>query len=251
MSGAGYIGCGLSPAYRFHVASTAGNSGTGAFKYIIGTTTSTSLVYSAATSFSTICAKFDSSIWSLGLIIASSDIRIKKDIESFDNIDSLNKLLELKPCKYNYIDESKNKNNYKSYGFIAQELQNVIPEMVQTEQDVIPNIQKQVQYDKENKVINITFEYDIIVGKKLKIYREGYAEELTVIITEKVSDYSFKIDTELESENVILYGEYVDDFLTISKESLIPVVVSAVQALNNKIKTLENKIEMLMTHLNL
>ena len=114
--------------------------------------------------------------------------------------------------------------------------------MVQAENDVIPNIQKQVQYDKENKVINITFDYDIIVGKKLKIFREGFAEELTVKITEKVSDYSFKINTELESENIILYGEYVDDFLTITKESLIPVVVSGVQELHKIIQTQEERI---------
>ena len=44
-----------------------------------------------------------------------------------------------------------------------------------------------------NKRINVTFEYDIVVGKKLKIFREGFAEELTVIITEKVSDYSSRL----------------------------------------------------------
>ena len=135
-----------------------------------------------------------------------------------------------------------NKNENKTYGFIAQELKEVIPEMVQVEKDFIPNIQKQVQYDKDNKIINITFEYDIVVGKKLKIFREGFAEELMVIITEKVSDYSFKIDKELESENVILYGEEVDDFLTITKESLIPVVVSGVQELHQIIKKQEERI---------
>ena len=151
-----------------------------------------------------------------------------------------------------------NKTNKKSYGFIAQELEQVIPDMVDKQKEFIPNIQKYVKYDKENKVINIGFEYDIVVGKKLKIYREGYAEETSVIITEKVSNNSFKVDKEIESENVIIYGEEVEDFLTISKESLIPVIVSGTQELHRKITTLEEeniilkeKLNIIMNHLNL
>lgn len=58
----------------------------------------------------------------------TSDARFKKDIASLDQNDMLQKLLLLKPSNYHFINE---KSNYpRSYGFLAQDVEQVFPEFV-------------------------------------------------------------------------------------------------------------------------
>jgi hypothetical protein len=63
----------------------------------------------------------------------TSDRRFKKDIASLDQKDMLQKLLSLKPSNYHFINQ--NTNTPKSYGFIAQDVEQVFPEFVNTIQD--------------------------------------------------------------------------------------------------------------------
>ena len=47
------------------------------------------------------------------------------------------------PCRYyNYVMNEKNNPGYKTVGFIAQEVQSVLPNAVATYTDFIPNIDK-------------------------------------------------------------------------------------------------------------
>jgi hypothetical protein len=60
-------------------------------------------------------------------IVETSDIRIKENIENINIIESKTKLLKLEPKKYNL----KAKHNSKEYyGFIAQEVKQVIPSLI-------------------------------------------------------------------------------------------------------------------------
>ncbi len=64
-------------------------------------------------------------------VFAGSDIRLKKEITSVEN--SLDKLLKIKAVnwKWNQEDYPERKfNTYKQVGFIAQDLSQVIPEIV-------------------------------------------------------------------------------------------------------------------------
>jgi hypothetical protein len=61
--------------------------------------------------------------------IVSSDRRIKTDIENISDEECLNKINSLNVVKYNYTDPSLNGNN-KVIGFIAQEVEKVVPEAV-------------------------------------------------------------------------------------------------------------------------
>jgi hypothetical protein len=72
-----------------------------------------------------------------------SDSRIKKDIEDINDDTALNKLLLIQPKTYNYIEEERNKGFGKVYGFIAQQIKEVIPEAVTIiKKEAIPNIYK-------------------------------------------------------------------------------------------------------------
>jgi hypothetical protein len=62
-----------------------------------------------------------------GSLIGISDINVKKDI-SLIQVDTTDKLMNLKPSSFMFKDDSSNRVHY---GFIAQELENEYPELVQ------------------------------------------------------------------------------------------------------------------------
>jgi len=61
----------------------------------------------------------------------TSDIRLKQDIEPTDK--GLDAVMELNPVSYRFIANAESEK--KSYGFIAQEIEEVIPDVVGTRHD--------------------------------------------------------------------------------------------------------------------
>jgi len=70
---------------------------------------------------------------------AFSDSRIKKNVVDINDSSALDKIRLLEPKIYNYIDE-KQKGTSNVYGFIAQEVANVLPYAVTVGEGDIPNI---------------------------------------------------------------------------------------------------------------
>ena len=70
---------------------------------------------------------------------AFSDSRIKKNVVDINDSSALDKIRLLEPKIYNYIDEQQ-KGTSNVYGFIAQEVSNVLPYAVTVSEGDIPNI---------------------------------------------------------------------------------------------------------------
>ncbi|QQR76742.1 tail fiber domain-containing protein [Candidatus Nomurabacteria bacterium] len=66
-----------------------------------------------------------------GGITCTSDVNLKKNIESISSGESLDIIKNLRPVKYNWKNESDKEN--KTSGFIAQEVEAILPEVVVTE----------------------------------------------------------------------------------------------------------------------
>lgn len=62
-----------------------------------------------------------------------SDYWLKKNITDGISEEDANKLLKIKPVKYNYITDLDNKKMH--YGMIAQDLEKIYPDLVETELD--------------------------------------------------------------------------------------------------------------------
>lgn len=60
-----------------------------------------------------------------------SDSRLKQDVASLNASESLQRIMALRPVSYRYIPDIQRGNNRQQYGFIAQELQTVFPELVE------------------------------------------------------------------------------------------------------------------------
>ena len=72
-----------------------------------------------------------------------SDKRIKNNIQTIDDNQALLDFRKLNPCTYSYVDQIK-RGNSTVYGFIAQEVEEVLPQLVRTNEGGY----KAVDYDK-------------------------------------------------------------------------------------------------------
>jgi predicted acyltransferase (DUF342 family) len=70
-----------------------------------------------------------------------SDERIKRNIKDIDSFNALDILRQIEPKQYNYIDKC-NKGNDRVWGFIAQQVDKVLPYSVTKISEFIPNIYK-------------------------------------------------------------------------------------------------------------
>jgi Chaperone of endosialidase len=134
----GYVGIGTtSPNFPLEIG--AGEPGTTPATWYIYQNMGTLNYSSSGTSPHDISLKTSGSIWMNGtFIVYTSDQRIKKNITSLNADKMMNIFRTLRPISFDYIDPIKN-NNKKHFGFIAQEVNEVLPEGITLNSDVIPN----------------------------------------------------------------------------------------------------------------
>ena len=164
----------------------------------------------------------------VGSLTNPSDSRIKKDIEDINDDNALNKLLLIQPTTYNYIDVERNKGFGKVYGFIAQQIKEVIPEAVPIIQYIIPNIYKSCLIKNKREVYH-SIPFDTPIDTDIRMKESMYK------IKEIYEDY-FVIDNDIEADEVFVYGYSVDDFHTLNKDYIFTLNVCATQELHRRIE---------------
>ena len=195
------------------------------------------------TFYTDICAKFNGSIWVTNWIASSSDVRIKTNIKDIEDDSALQKILQIQPKIYEYIDKVERGNNIV-YGFIAQQIKEVIPEAVGIEKCVIPNIYKVCNYitNAEDSQTFITIPNGLI--EKLKIN-----DEIDIVIKNDnkktfniidIIDDKIKINEVLDKNETecFVYGTEVNDFHTLDKTYIFTLNVCATQELYRLIQEL-------------
>jgi hypothetical protein len=180
------------------------------------------------------------SIYCSGLVVAVqfnaySDERIKTNINDMDNNESLIKLRKLKPKTYNYIDIVNNSNQVH-YGFIAQEVESIIPHSITKIKDFIPNI-----YDLADVVDSYTislktkstalFVPDASGTILMKLY-DASNNAIETKITNIIDEKTFQVSHALDETQIFVYGQQVDDFRSLHKDSIFTVTTAAVQAID-------------------
>ena len=232
----GNIGIGTTnPKYRLDVVrnSNPSNSFTSGIYFNFNTLTNiTSLT------LTNMCAKFNGSIWITGDCYGTSDIRIKEDIQDINYDSALQMILAIEPKTYKYIDKIEN-GNKKVYGFIAQQVQKVIPEAVSIENAYIPNVMMLSDYNEDIIILpNIPNKVVIKLKDKLKCY-DCNNNSIEVEVIEIINYFTFKIkDLEKKYKNnkIFVYGTLVNDFHTLSKEYIYTLNVGATHELYRQIK---------------
>jgi hypothetical protein len=210
---------------------------------------------------------------------ANSDVRIKKDITDMNSQSSLDILRKIKPREYTMINGV---GKESVYGFVAQEVKEIIPKSTHLVKDFIPSIYENAFVDKTKITLIYKTTTDISCCK-LKLRDENGGDKI-VNVTSIKDGKTFTIDTDISSnifyvdisgnkldkntdngtttymlgsqvyigdvkQGIFVYGIEVDDFHTINKDTIFTVSLSATQELDSQlqearqtIRTLEERI---------
>ena len=192
------------------------------------------------------CMRAKRDIWIDGAdIVWTSDERIKKDIQDIDEDGALQKILAIEPKTYKYIDHLERGKN-KVYGFISQQVRDVIPEATTQTKKYIPNIYKYCPYFGKTIVLPKDFDISTIVttynGKLLSdklrlISSSGQATDVSFVMNgDADSRYTMTITGKIpgDGRDVFVYGTEIDDMTTIDKSYIYTLNVCATQTLSRK-----------------
>jgi hypothetical protein len=235
----GYVGIGLTvPNARLHVSGGNPSLSISYVGYLDGAGANAS---DATSNFYT-SAIFSNAISVGSYVFITSDARIKKDIDLIDDMSALNKLRLIEPKKYKYIDQVERGNN-ETYGFIAQQVKEHLPNAVNIQSEFIPNIYNNYEciIDSSSNFIQLNnFEKEINIGDELKIYHAN--GELTSLVIEiNLVDKYIRIDYDQNftpiitadlKEKVFVYGKKVNDFHKLNKDCLFTINFSATQEID-------------------
>jgi hypothetical protein len=260
----GNVGIGVEPSqFKLEVAGGSGTTPEDAtYTFGIHTSNYSNIDVVQNITNTDICAKFNSSIWTTGNVISSSDERIKTNIGDVQDDNALRMILNIEPKTYNYIDTQRHVGERRVYGFIAQQIREVIPDAVKIQTEFIPNIFVVADYNPVENIITLPnpIPSSIIAlhTSRVKCYMRDTM--LIVEVIEVISPTSFKIKninlTNLTFNNnnnnnkIFVYGTEVNDFHALNKEYINTLNVCAVQELHRKIESQQGEIRELNDKVN-
>jgi hypothetical protein len=191
--------------------------------------------------------------------LVASDRRIKTNIEDVIDTDSLTKLRQIRCRNYEYIDKI-SRGNDKTIGFIAQEVKEVYPNAVSLEEEIIPDIYKNIDcvwnVDGDKFKMSSTDLTDVSGGEFLFYCRntddDEEGEDKIGIVGN--NDNTFTFDKKYDT--IFCYGRNVKDFNRLEPDKLFILNFSATQEIDKiqqthltKIETLEAKVQQLEINL--
>jgi hypothetical protein len=209
---------------------------------------------------------------------ATSDRRIKKNINYNISSECLNLFRQLKCSNYSYIDERANKTNV--YGYVAQDVSTVIPYAVTTQKGFIPSLYSFSKVTKENGIIKLTcseqktytfYSLHDNQGKaftddnnepasdkdggrhfKVKLY-DVSMNEYIVRINEIIDNGIFTIENDdvsikLTHDEYFVFGQEVDDYKILNNESIAMVATAALQEVDRQQQADKARIAELENH---
>jgi hypothetical protein len=210
---------------------------------------------------------------------AVSDVRTKTNINDLSN-NGLETIRKLKPKEFNYIDGAMD----SVYGFIAQEIKDVIPKSVIIQENYIPSIYEYAivhanTNTNTNKITLINKTTIDMAGRKLRI-KNKYNHDINVNITEVIDDKTFVIDENVNSHltsidlqgnrletkmvdgmvryfkdskeyngevqtGIFIYGIHVEDFHVLNKDTIWTVVLVATKEMDTQLQDARQNIKKL------
>lgn len=199
-----------------------------------------------------------------GRLYIMSDRRIKKDIVDIQDDEALNKLRVLQPKKYKYIDPVRG--THEVYGFIAQEVAEVIPYSVSLENSYLPSHMifcKITNTTVNTSTIDTGVSHALIVNDFICFRDNKYNLIEGAKVIEIIDDKTIIVDRIFNKEDTVyttttgetvndviyLYGKKIDDFHTLNKDTIWTVATAALQEVDRQLQAEKSKTSDLISRL--
>jgi len=177
-----------------------------------------------------------------------SDERIKKNIVDLDDQEALELIRLIEPKKYNYIDQQK-RGNACVFGFISQQIKDIIPNSVYMSYNVIPNIYKNCELI--GKIVHLE-NHGLNASDRIRYcINNEFNNSLINVIDE---NYFTIEDNQIEkysTNEIFIYGKFIDDFHVLDKNYIYTLNVCATQQLDREIQEIKQSINQIKQHLNI
>jgi hypothetical protein len=193
-----------------------------------------------------------------GTTVHTSDSRIKKDIVDIDDTSALEKLRLIQPKTYKYRNEEE-RGSDTVYGFIAQDVSNVLPYAVKTDANPVPTILSSsnvtaVTDTSVQLTLDKTIPDDINLTNTSSIFITvdgvgGYVCPVisttgnNIITIEKTSELSNITST----STAYIFGEHVQDFHHLDKNAIFTIATAALQEVDRQLQSEKTKVSTLET----
>jgi hypothetical protein len=235
----GYVGIGITtPGYPLQVSGSVNLTGSNTFGRLSSTQNDVNVTGGYSIN-PTIYASAD--IVAGGGFYAFSDRRIKKDVEPITGAKALEQIMQVQPVSYGYID-TLYRPNHRTLGFIAQEVEKVIPEAVSRVVDYLPNVLAEAEICKEGSqtILDFSTAKNIDANAELKAYAQS-GTQTNYVVTGKVNNSVYILSGDNAAAKVFVFGSKVNDFRSVDYDKVFVVGISAIQQLAQKVEQLEKK----------
>ncbi|MFT5407173.1 MAG: hypothetical protein ACI9DF_006045 [Verrucomicrobiales bacterium] len=123
-------------------------------------------------------------------------------------------------------------------GFIAQEVEKVIPGAVTRNVEFVPDVFKvatALSYDREAKTLALTLpeDHDLKPSERVRLHIDGERVDLEVSAVPSSREFVVK-ECDKNPEKVLVYGRQVEDFRTVDYDRIFTTAVGALQELKKE-----------------
>jgi hypothetical protein len=190
--------------------------------------------------------------------VYASDERIKRDIVDVQDDEALQLLRLIEPKKYKYKDTFKNGDD-EVYGFIAQQISNVFPDATQVRTSYIPNIYETANVASKTITFPTFNTADLESNTFTLRVMDGENNEHDITITEVIDEHSVLVEEDLtnlcgyvdengdlvEQNRLFAWGQKVDDFIYLKKDSIWTVATTALQEVDRQLQAEKEKVRVI------
>ena len=220
--------------YRLYVEAAAANTTVGSYGFL--TSSGNVGLHSPSSNNNNYAAYFGNRIVVTNEVNVVSDRRVKKNISDIQDMTSIIKNIE--PKTYNLLNEQDQ--DQKHYGFLAQQVQELIPELVS---ETITGVKIPKLF------IELDTDFSFILPQEY--LHNDTSDEFTILINDKEE----KIKCFMENDKVFICQEhrhlfdtkefyitqiYLNRGLNINYNGFVPVLLNVVKSLEKRISELEN-----------
>jgi hypothetical protein len=174
---------------------------------------------------------------------ATSDMRIKSNIANIDGKFALDTLRRIEPKQFRFIEDRIDKK--LSWGFIAQEIDQVLEHITTKSTNFIPNIYDYGEVCNTNMIqLETTTTNRFIDGaSQVRIVNDISGSQIYNLVN-IIDTNTFTISPPIIGiERVFVYGQQVDDFMSINHNSIFTISTAAIKQVDKELQETKQIVE--------